>query len=336
MIEEILPGLYRVEVPLPHNPLKSLNSYVITAAGRSLIIDTGMNREECRSAMEVSLRELGVDLRETDFFITHVHADHSGLVSDLATDTSKMYFNQPDADTLSAVLSFGIPWEAERDFARMSGYPESELQKVLEEHPGYKYSPKGHLDFWILREGDELRVGDYLFKCVETPGHTRGHMCLYEPHRKILVAGDHILNDITPNVSLWTDQENPLARYLASLDKVYELDVDLVLPGHRSLFRNCKERIQELKSHHHHRAGEVYTILRENNQDAYQVASKMTWDLTYDSWELFPVTQKWFATGEAFAHLKYLEGKELVRREMVGARIVFGRTGGLRRLIALP
>ena len=64
--------------------------------------------------------------------------------------------------------------------------------------------------------------------------------------KKILISGDHILSDITPNIQCWSDQEDPLKNYLASLDKVYQLDVDLVLPGHRRVFKNFRERISEL------------------------------------------------------------------------------------------
>jgi glyoxylase-like metal-dependent hydrolase (beta-lactamase superfamily II) len=100
MIEEVLPNLFRIEIPLPGNPLKSLNSYVMRAADRNLIIDTGFNRKECFRAMQVGLRELDVDLGKTDFLITHLHADHFGLVTKLLTDTSKVYFNRPDAEII--------------------------------------------------------------------------------------------------------------------------------------------------------------------------------------------------------------------------------------------
>jgi glyoxylase-like metal-dependent hydrolase (beta-lactamase superfamily II) len=319
MIEEVLPNLYRIEIPLPRNPLRSVNSYVIKARGRDLIIDTGMNRQECMDAMHSGLRELGVDLKKTDFFITHLHADHLGLVSNLATDTSTIYFNQPDADAINS----GSSWKDMLDFARMSGFPENKLQKALESHPGYKYSSRGHLDFCILKEDDTISIGDYLFKCVQTPGHTRGHICLYEPHKKMFVSGDHILKEITPNISLWSDKENPLSEYLASLDKVYNLEVKLVLPGHRDVFTDYKERIRELKHHHYVRANEILSILEKGSENAFQVASQMSWDMNYDSWDLFPASQKWFATGEAIAHLKYLEERREVRREMREQKIVF-------------
>jgi glyoxylase-like metal-dependent hydrolase (beta-lactamase superfamily II) len=148
-------------------------------------------------------------------------------------------------------------------------------------------------------------------------------MCLYEPVGKILVCGDHILGDITPNIQCWSGQENPLKSYLKSLDRVYELKVDLALPGHRSLIRNCRERIAELKRHHQERADEVLAILGKDAKHAYQVASEMTWDIDCESWERFPVAQKWFATGEAIAHLIYLEEKGMIFRAGEGKMITY-------------
>jgi glyoxylase-like metal-dependent hydrolase (beta-lactamase superfamily II) len=319
MIEEILPNLYKIEIPLPKSPLKALNSYVIKDTERNLIIDTGWNQEECMEAMQTGLRELGVDIRRTDFFITHLHADHFGLVSNLITETSKIYFNQPDADRFRS----GFRWNDFINFARLNGYPENELQMTLQAHPGLKFRPKEDLPFHILKEGDTISIGDYLFKCVETPGHTWGHMCLYEPNKKIFVAGDLILNDITPNIQLWSDDWNPLKKYLASLDKVNEYDIKLVLPGHRGIFKNYKERIQELKHHHQIRLDEIISILQKGSKNAFEVASEMSWDIICDSWDLFPVSQKWFAIGEAIAHLKYLEEIGIIRAEMRKRRKVF-------------
>jgi glyoxylase-like metal-dependent hydrolase (beta-lactamase superfamily II) len=205
----------------------------------------------------------------------------------------------------------------------LHGFPENELQTALHSHPGFKFRSKGYPQFHILEEDDKISIGDYVFRCIETPGHTKGHMCLYEPSKKIFIAGDHILNDITPTIQLWSYDWNPLKEYLKSLDKVYELDIKLVLPGHRSIFRSYKERIQELKHHHQKRLDEIISILEKDNQDAYQVASQMTWDIIYDSWDLFPVSQKWFGIGEAIAHLKYLEEKGIVRRDIQGQKILF-------------
>ncbi len=319
MIEAVFPDLYRLEIPLPNNPLKSLNSYIIKGGERNLMVDTGMNREECITVMQAGLQELDVDLKRTDFFITHLHADHLGLVSELAADTSVVYFNRPDA----GIVNDPGHWQDIMKFGQISGFPEEELEDSIEKHPGRRYGPKRNMDFSYVKEGDVIRIGDYAFDCVETPGHTGGHICLYEAGKKILLSGDHILYDITPNISLWSDDGDPLKEYLESLDKIYGFDIEQVLPGHRSLFRNCRERIDELKQHHKVRAEEVLTILKSGSMDAFSVASQMTWDLTYESWDLFPVMQKWFAHGEAIAHLRYLEGKHLVKREIKNQKIEF-------------
>jgi hypothetical protein len=49
----------------------------------------------------------------------------------------------------------------------------------------------------------------------------------------------------------------------------------------------------------------------------------MTWDVIYEAWNMFPVSQKWFATGETISHLKYLEEKKRIKREIQGQKILY-------------
>jgi len=311
MCEEIRTGLFRLKIPLPDSPLKYLNSYVIKGPDRSLIIDTGLNRRECLEAMQTGLSHLGIDLAAADIFITHLHADHFGLVSRLATDTSHIYFSRPEKELMDSWEGFG----AMVTYAGQYGFPEDELQAALDKHPGAKYGSEWVPEMKLLEDGDRIDVGRYGFRCVTTPGHTMGHICLYEPDKEILISGDHILIDITPNIQCWSDTQNPLKHYLASLEKVSHLKVGLTLPGHRRLISDHRGRIDELKCHHADRLAEVLNILDGGEQHAFNVASRMTWDIDSESWEKFPVAQKWFATGEAIAHLRYLEEDgELVRR----------------------
>ncbi|MBT8370209.1 MAG: MBL fold metallo-hydrolase [Deltaproteobacteria bacterium] len=312
MCEEILPNLFRLKIPLPESPLKYLNSYVIRGPARSMIIDTGLNRRECLEAMQAGLSTLGIDLKSADIFVTHLHADHFGLVTKLATATTQVYFSRPEKELIESWEGFG----AMIAFAGQNGFPEKELQAALDKHPGARYGSEWMPDMKLLEDGDGIDVGDYHFNCVATPGHTMGHICLYEPDKKILVAGDHILIDITPNIQCWSDTQNPLKHYLASLDKVYSLKVDLTLPGHRRLIKDHHARIEQLKRHHADRLAEVLSILNRGGMNAFQVASQMTWDIKAESWNQFPVAQKWFATGEAISHLRYLEEEEKVVRSV--------------------
>ncbi len=324
MVEELLPNLYRIEVPLPRSPLKILNSYVVKGEGRFLIIDTGQNRDECKSALMSGLEKLGVDLNRADFFITHIHVDHSGLVGVLATETSTVYFNEIEGTMSIRARTGTTRWpDSYYGLYRACGFPESELNKALEAHPGRRWGSRLRTDYHFLKEGSIINIGDYSFRCIETPGHSPGHLCLYEANHKVLVSGDHILFDITPNITYWPELNNALRDYLASLEKVYDLDVSLILPGHRSLMKDHRKRIRELQEHHQARLNEILAALRDGEKDAYEISPYITWDVAYDKWEDFPSPQKWFAFGETLAHLIYLEGEGKVRRNTRNGRIIF-------------
>ncbi|MFH1138770.1 MAG: MBL fold metallo-hydrolase [Pseudomonadota bacterium] len=321
MFEEILPRLYRIEIPLPESPLKFVNSYLIKGPDRNLLVDTGLNRRECLEAMQAALSELEVDLDRTYFFITHLHADHFGLVIRLTKDANRIYFSRPETE----IIESWTGWEPMVRYAAQNGFPEDQLRQALAAHPGFKYKSDWLPDMRTLVDGDRVEVGDYGFVCVETPGHTRGHICLHEPDKKILLSGDHILGDITPNIQCWSDDENPLKDYLTSLDKVGRLDVDLVLPGHRRVITDMRGRIKELRDHHQARCGEVEAILAARGPlTAYETASRMTWDINCRTWDDFPLAQKWFATAEATSHLRFLEEEGRLGREPGEERIIYG------------
>lgn len=312
-------------MPLPGNPLKGLNTYLVKGPERNLLIDTGFNQEECRTALFDGLKSLEATLDETDIFITHMHADHCGLVSAAATEKNTVYCGEVDAERINWSL---LPdfWSENLAFTGSYGFPLRELGTALMKHPGQKYSPDSEHDFAIVREGDIIEAGDYRFVIVETPGHTPGHICLYEPEGKILISGDHILGNITPNITMfYKGLTDPLGQYLRSLDKIDQMEIDIVLPGHRGVINDVHKRIAELKRHYEKRLHEVLTVLGDDVMTAYQVASGITWDLTYTSWDQFPLEQMWFATGEAISHLEHLRHQNKVRRLDCEGTLLFER-----------
>jgi glyoxylase-like metal-dependent hydrolase (beta-lactamase superfamily II) len=278
-----------------------------------------MNREECYQALQSGLRELEIDLKVTDFFITHLHADHLGLVLKFAGNNSRIYFNEPDSEIVAA----GGKWDETEQLFRINGFPDTDIQNGIHKHPGFKYNIDRIPEFTIIEHNCELTYGRFRLKCISTPGHTPGHICLYEPERKFCITGDHILGDITPNISQWVEDENPLELYLRSLEKMLNYEIDLVLPGHRSIFKDCKLRIHQLQKHHKRRLDEIKSILKDKTLTAYEVASFLSWDMSYEFWDDFPLAQKMFAHGEALAHLTYLESKNVIKKTSVGDIILF-------------
>lgn len=305
MIEQVLPDIYKIEIPLPKNPLRATNAYFIRGEHRNLLVDNGFNCEESRTAMDAALQKLDVRMENTDLFITHLHSDHAGLTKHLATPATTVWMSEHDARIVAASRD-SSHWIMFNEFVHLSGLVAGGLEEDFTKHPGYKYASEVFTDFTMVQEGYTIKVGDYHFQCVETPGHTPGHMCLYDQNNKILLSGDHILGKITPNITLWKPEEDVLGQYLDSLDKIAALDIDIVLPGHRYILTDCQGRIEQLKIHHRNRLEDVMTIIGQGRMSPAQVASKMRWDLSYKDWSDFPWGQKLFATGEAMSHLYHL------------------------------
>lgn len=313
MIEEIGEDFFRVKIPLSDTTLKFVNSYVVKDTDRNLVIDTGMYNDECLKTMTKSLEEIGVTLDHTDFFITHCHGDHIGLVSRLVDQKSAVYINKTETELISKILDGSLSEEI-RQFLQKSGFPEKDASKIIPPNIKNEFNSRELIPFRFVRDGDVLVKEKYRFKCIETPGHSRGHMCLYEPDAKYLIAGDHLLKNITPGIQARVDNLNPLKDYLTSLKKTYALDITKVLPGHRESFDNCRERILEIEEHHERRNNELLDVLGEGSGTIYQIASKMSWKVDCDSWDSFPVAQSYYATSETFAHLRYLEDNGSVIR----------------------
>jgi glyoxylase-like metal-dependent hydrolase (beta-lactamase superfamily II) len=308
MISRVFKNIYCLKIPLPDSPLKAVNVYVIRAQPRSLIIDSGLNREVCETAFHCCLSKLNLDLKQVDFFITHFHADHSGLLSRLNLTDSVVYMSKTDADNYRNTQY----WSSVSAAAQLNGFPEDRIHKAITDHPGNKYRTPSNLDYTMVSEGSRLRAGEFEFICIETPGHTSGHLCLYEPKQAILLSGDLILDRITPTIQTWRKDDNPLHDYQSSLKKILNLTIKLFLPGHGLAIKNVKTRISDINSHHDDRCREIVTLLAGCELSAYYIASKLGWNTAWPDWNRFPYWHQLLATGETLAHLNYLCHQEVV------------------------
>lgn len=313
MVEKIYtdPEIYRIRVDLKGNALKNLNSYVIHSGEEWLVIDTGFNREDCKESFLEGLNELGISPERTSLFLTHLHSDHIGLTELFCPkkekQTSHIYIGKTDYQYLDYIKNGNYAMEIDELYLR-EGFPKNELEEQKKDNPAQNYSTKGTFPAILLEHGDHFEIGDIELECIEVSGHTPGHMCLYIRNQQILFLGDHVLYDITPNVMGWPGIPDSLGRYLDNLMKIKQYPVKLALPAHRGgNEKPLGDRIDELLSHHDERLEEIMQILKKNGKmTAYHVASKMRWSLHGATWDTAPKQQKWFAVGEARAHLLHL------------------------------
>lgn len=336
MAEEITPGIFRIVVPLPGSPLKSINSHLIKGkkGGRHLLVDNGFNHPESREALLAGLAEAGVRPEELDLFITHCHADHLGMTHFLSHDTGgKVYCSAIDAFFINEVAEACTPEEDAKGLDGVwggiylpmlqHGFSREELELIMRRHPAALFGPGRHIDFTPLADGDLLEYGAYRLRALHMPGHTPGLLTLYAEEQQVYLTADHILGDITPNISFWSSMPDPLGTYLDSLDKAAGLEARLCLPAHRREFTDLPGRVAQLKQHHAERLEEVLAVLQDGPLSAYLAASRMSWRVRAKTWDEFPPAQKWFAVGEAFTHLRYLAGQGRVRESEAGGLVTF-------------
>lgn len=318
MIKLITQAVCSIPVPLPNNPLKELNAYLIMGRERNLLIDTGFRAPECRDAVDRGLAEAGVSMDNTDIFLTHLHSDHTGLVPELAAEGSKVFVSREDLLRLRKYAQINGWADSDAAF-KQEGFPPALLDELVEKNPARKYAPLPFDGYTPVENGLTLSCGGMELEVIATPGHTPGHLCLYDRGQKLMFLGDHVLFDITPNITSWLGFPNSLKRYLESLALVEGYEVEIPLPAHRGVSASLRERIASIRLHHMARLDEALDIVvNDPGMTAYEIAGYMSWKIRSRNWREFPVAQKWFAVGEAIAHLDYLLEEGRVKRSLTG------------------
>ena len=327
MAERIAEGLWRLDVPLVGNPLKNLNSYLMIGE-RSLLIDTGFRQEPCREAVERQLAEIGVDRSRLDIFLTHLHSDHTGLAPELVRPGGRVFIGRTDGARMAAYQDAEAWRDLYKEYVR-EGFSAAEMEALWDTNPAKNAGPIPYDGYQTLEDGDELVYGGHTLRCVLTPGHTPGHLCLYEPDAGWLFSGDHVLFRITPNICRWTGVADSLGDYLGSLNKVRSLPVKLLLPAHREETGDLRKRVDELTAHHIRRIENAWEAVRERpGLTAYEIAGQMAWSIRCRNWGEFPLTQKFFAVGEALAHLDYLTVRGRLERRLDGNQVRYFAVDG--------
>lgn len=308
MPEEIIKNIFSISVDLGKSPLRVLNAYYIrNPKGRSILIDTGFNFEACKESLFSGLKELGANMANTDILLTHLHSDHTGLAPELAVPGTRIFLCREEIPWMFGQTREDLWAEDNRQLLRL-GFPREVVEGFANDAVSRKLSPDPNFTAYLpIDEGDTFVCGDYTLEAVATPGHTPGHMCFWLASEKLMFLGDHVLFNISPNITSWIGMDDALGSYLESLRKIRKYDVALPLPAHRAT-GNFRARIDELLVHHEQRLDECLGIVQDNpGLSVMDIAGRMSWNIRCKSWEEFPINQKWFAVGEADSHLRHLE-----------------------------
>lgn len=321
-IDKVHDRIWRFEIPLPRNALKALSCYVIKSqveSEKSLLIDIGFKLEECREVLFEAMNQLGLNKDNTDIFLTHSHADHSGNADYMSALGFNVLMGRYDYQSLQHRIH--TSWKDLRERTILEGITNEFFDEVWSKNQGV-ICASGPFTAQTVENGEVLRYAGYELECIVTPGHTPGHTCLYDRKHKLLFSGDHLLWSISPNVLVTSEEENILKKYMNSLKLVSELDVELVFTSHRFFGAlDHKARAEELIEHHQLRLEEIFrTVAANQGSSAFEIAAHITWGHGDIAWEDFTTALKWFAFGETLAHLDYLLYEGCIVKQMDESR----------------
>jgi glyoxylase-like metal-dependent hydrolase (beta-lactamase superfamily II) len=316
---EIVKGVHQLQVPIPDNPLGHLNCYLVEGKEGWLMVDTGWNTDEAFNTLQKGVKDLGLNMADiATIVITHIHPDHFGLAGKIkhVSPKTKILMHQWESNMIeSRYIKMADLMEGMTTMLQRHGVPPFNLSSLESASmPALRFVTVTFPDR-VLYGGEVISTGIFDLEVIWTPGHSPGHVCLYEPDNRLLFAGDHILPGISPNVGYNAQSgDNPLGGYIGALHKLENLPVAKVLPAHEHIFTDMRGRIREILDHHDKRSAEIREAIADEPYTAWEISSRVTWDNNRTGWEQLPPLQKRLAVMETVAHLEYMKWEGKVQR----------------------
>src|SRR5688572_25438880 len=313
---EIAADLWQLPLPIHRHNLGGANAFLVRDADGYVLFDCGADVAECSEALTEQLGSLGVPFDAIHTLIlSHAHGDHAGLAIQVGERSgARILLHERDV----VYAAYPNAGDADRrqlaQWLRRHGYPESEVAALLESAATGTRGNRRDQEIPVDRPlvgGEVLAIGRYRFEVLWTPGHTPGSICLLDRRARVLLCGDHILEIVTPNVSLHPLlDENPLPGYLESLRDFAHQEIDLVLPGHGPRIADLDARTAEIAQRHEGRRAQVLSLLTRTPQSAYDLATQVWARPGRRNWNALHPHLRRNAVGMIAAHLELLAESE--------------------------
>lgn len=309
---EVAQGVHWLRMPLPFS-LEHINLWVLEARDHYVLVDTGIASARSRELWEQLAAQRLADKPVRGLICTHMHPDHMGLAGWLCERFDVPLSMTRDEYLYGRVLCVDgggtAPASAVR-FYRAAGYDEAELERLRDGFGVFaRVVEMPPSEFVRLQDGERLSLAGLDWQVMVGRGHSPEHACLYCRQQRVVIAGDQILPSISSNVSVWPTepQANPLDEWLTSCAALRAAlpEDTLVLPSHGLPFRGVHERLTALIDHHKASLDRLYRAART------PLRAVDTFEVLFSR----PVRgeEKTIATGEALAHLRYLQRRGLLR-----------------------
>jgi glyoxylase-like metal-dependent hydrolase (beta-lactamase superfamily II) len=304
--EKILPGAWRLRLPLPWPGVPHCNAWALAAGPGIVLVDTGMHEPGSMAHLERALDQAGLKVEHVRLIVcTHAHVDHCGQAPPISERAGcevwmhHAHVHHTDDDPEEAL--------ARRvEVAHQSGVPADTVQRWTERRRSVGSGRAGALRVDRgLGEGDTVQTDLGSWRVVETPGHAPSHICLYQAERRLLISGDHLLG----RVSLYFDTgytPDPVGEFLDSLAKAGRLDARLALAGHGRPFTDVGGHIAANRSLVQERIDAVQAAV-DTPRTAYEIAREVYGE------RFTEVTANWLLS-KTLAWLTHLERRGLAHR----------------------
>lgn len=308
-LETLSPGIHRIAASFPL-PLGSVNSYLLSGGDDLVVVDTAFVPSEGCDHVAALVAYAGKSLQDiTRIVITHMHRDHAGGLSKLQKASgAPVFFHEAERFTLAEAEERSLHNGVLARWMRRHGLPVGEAKRI--EAAIRWRAPEPFANPIRVEDGTEIAVGSLRWQVLHTPGHTPGHICLFEPVGGFLITGDHVLPNESSNISVRPGQPyDPLGAYLRALRRVVGLRAVLCLPGHGQPFPDISEVVDHQIRHHSIRLRDVRQALAVRPQTTFRVALTIPWVQRAKRFGDLNPRDRFLAFGETLAHLECLEAR---------------------------